>query len=841
MPTYAISGLCFRVSSVITETIGPSQKISAATYEVSKILRQNSCGSNGPPTSARLAFPSSPDALSLLLERLCTSAPRCLARNPMAFAALAAGAGILFAQFRPPVFLLGVLLLPMLFPWPQGRRSLGWLLLTTLLFAGLHRTASLPRERLSSVLAQARSQSIPVRFSGTVEAELPGGGFRFHLATLTQGSTTLPVDNVIRLQVPSRRILPGDRLTGTGRLSAPPKPRNPGESSPQNAGEARIDAASFHQLQVVGVSLPFRATLFANHCREWIAEAITHGIPPGSDSSALIQAMVLGIRDAASRDLKEVFRRSGAMHLFSVSGLHVAIFASVIWALMRPFRVSRVHTVLIIAGAAFFYAFLTGLSPPAVRAAVMLSVVLFGFALRREPRILNSLGFAAILLLAVDTRQLFDIGFQLSFAVMAAIALLSPPFEQLFRRFTSPDPFIPHSLLAQRQRKWENIANYVGSLVSVSLAAWIGSLPLTLWYFGNVSLISILANCALIPTSFLVMALATFSLGLNILHLPWIPTLVNQLNGLCANLLLALASFFAHLPGAAIELTPISRALSNSSRAEASLIVFDIQQSCAPQAIVLPEQSGRPNPPVWLVDPGDVHGYARTVRPWLQEQRVRELEGLFLTHGDNQHVGAVPACLRDFTVHRTLFGHLGGRSPSWNQSHRQSLQPGQVRLDLNAGNRLELAENITIRVLFPPPDFPDQALADDECLILLLEWDGWRVLSLSDSGFVAEKWLLEHNPGLRCDVVIRSQHRCDSAGFPEFLHRLRSRCVISTNCRFPSSERIGEQARDQIASLGIALFDQEQTGAVTLTPGSDRLVIRPYLGAEPLILYRKSS
>lgn len=756
----------------------------------------------------------------------------------MTFAALAAMAGILLAQLGPPFALLTACVLPLFVPRRPARQLPGWLALVTLGFAMLHRVACLPDQQLAGILAQSTSPSIPIRFSGVVLDIADREGFPFHLATLTQGQTIIPAHNRVRLQVATQRLHPGDRLTGSGRLSAIPGPRNPGEPAQDSDFRAIISVASFHQLHIEGVSLRSRAEQFASLCRAWIGDAITRGIPPGNDAAGLIQAMVLGERGETSRETVEAFRKSGAMHLFSVSGLHVAIFASVIWALLRPFPISRAHSVLIIAAAAFFYAFVTGLSPPAVRAAAMLTVVLSGFALRRQARILNSLGLAAILILAANTRQLFDIGFQLSFSVMAAIALLGPRFERFCGTHLAPDPFIPRSLALRHRRPWESPAQHLAGLMSVSLAAWIGALPLTLWYFGQLSLVSIPANCVLIPVSFLVMAGATSSLGLTILHLPGLPLAINRLTGWCAALLQGLASFFAHLPGATVELTPLEIAFSGLPQAQPSLIVFDLRQSCAAQAIVLPAAADAPDLPVWLIDPGDYRSYATHVRPWIRAQGIHELEGLVLTHGDSQHVDAARFCLRDFAIRRLVFSPHGGRSSTWRQLHQQPLTPNQIRMELATGSHLNLAPELNLRVLFPPPGFPDQALADDECLVLLLEWHGWRILSLADSGFTTEKWLLEHQPDLRCDVLIRSPHCRDASTLPEFLNAVCPKCVISTNYSFPPSERIPDSLRAELAARDIRLFDLAGTGAVTLRPGPDELILEPYLGGKPEVIVR---
>ena len=90
------------------------------------------------------------------------------------------------------------------------------------------------------------------------------------------------------------------------------------------------------------------------------------------------------------------------MHVFAVSGLHVGIVLAFLWGLLRWLGVPRRYAVIVLIPAILFYATVTGLRPSAVRAAIMGSVVLLGFVAERKPRLLNSLAFAALLILALD-------------------------------------------------------------------------------------------------------------------------------------------------------------------------------------------------------------------------------------------------------------------------------------------------------------------------------------------------------------------------------------------------------------------------------------------------------
>ena len=108
---------------------------------------------------------------------------------------------------------------------------------------------------------------------------------------------------------------------------------------------------------------------------------------------------------------------------------------------------SRSSVVLLLIPSLFFYAFVTGWRPSAVRAATMASIFLAGFVFDRESRLLNSLGAAALAILAFHTNQLFLPGFQLSFLVLLSIVLLTKPIQRPFLGWLFPDPFMPVVLL----------------------------------------------------------------------------------------------------------------------------------------------------------------------------------------------------------------------------------------------------------------------------------------------------------------------------------------------------------------------------------------------------------
>src|SRR4029453_15323233 len=188
------------------------------------------------------------------------------------------------------------------------------------------------------------------------------------------------------------------------------------------------------------------------------------------------------------------FQQTGTIHLFAVAGLHVGIVAALFWLLATNARLSPKWAAAFIIPSLFFYAAITGLHVPSVRAAVMASILVGGLFFERKVFVLNSLAAAAFFLLCWNTNELFSTGFQLSFAVVGAIILFADPFAEFLQRWTAPDPFLPRSLLRGPRRRMHAAFEWLCRGAGVSLAAWIGSLPLLSGFFTLVTAISLLAN-----------------------------------------------------------------------------------------------------------------------------------------------------------------------------------------------------------------------------------------------------------------------------------------------------------------------------------------------------------
>jgi ComEC/Rec2-related protein len=485
-------------------------------------------------------------------------------------------------------------------------------------------------------------------------------------------------------------------------------------------------------------------------------------------------------------------------------------------------RLPRKRAAVVIIPSLFFYAAVTGLHIPALRAAVMASILVGSYFFERRVFLPNSLAAAAFFILCCNTNELFSTGFQLSFAVVGAIVLFVDPFFRLFQRRAAPDAFLPQSLVRGPRRWMHSSYEWLCGGASVSLAAWIGSLPLILWYFHLVTPISLLANLVVVPIAFFVLAVALLSLMTTPL-LPWIALVFNNANWTLATLVIGIVHLFARIPGGHFYVGEPDW----GNRTSAKMTVLDLGAGAAVHV--------RVNGQDWLVDCGSERTYKRIVREYLHWAGVNRLTGLLLTHGDSQHIGGVMQLLSDFPRVRLIDNPAPDRSLIHRRLSRivSGLEGGERKpAELTAGDIFHLSRDTLAQVLFPPRGFAG-ATADDQALVIqLLVAPETLVLFMSDNGAETERALLSDGSDLRSDILVKGQHYSGISGSAPFLDAVRPRLIIATSREFPEHERISEQWAELLSARGIKLFRQDETGAVELKFSGDEWSARAHLTGE---------
>jgi len=285
--------------------------------------------------------------------------------------------------------------------------------------------------------------------------------------------------------------------------------------------------------------------------RRAVADYLATGIAEFPQQVGLLHALILGYRQDLPSDVKSNFAWTGTLHIIAISGSHVVVVAGILIFVLQAFGVSRVYWGLFLGPLLIVYTVAIGMPASAVRAAVMATIYFSAPLLRRKPDILSSLAFAAIVILAFDPGQLFDLGFILSFVCVLGLIILCPLIDRPLLKLLEPDP-----LRLQPETKWitllRDIGRYCVSLFAMAVAGWLISTPLTAYYFGRFSLIALPANLAIIPLAALILVSGFLSLVLGPCLLLF-ADIFNHANLALVSIMLRGMDFMAHIPYGSVE------------------------------------------------------------------------------------------------------------------------------------------------------------------------------------------------------------------------------------------------------------------------------------------------
>ncbi len=340
--------------------------------------------------------------------------------------------------------------------------------------------------------------------------------FILRIETLSKDNETLSVKGKIRVTVAGQvpEISWGDHIAFCGRINRIKNFHNPGGFDYEKYmalkkvwGTAYVSGKAltvFHHNKDKGL---FRRIEDARGKIANLIEKSGHGKQTG-----VLKALIIGNRNSIPQDLRDTFNRAGIGHLLAISGLHIGIVAATAFLFFRCL-LSHIHFFLWRAwtkkGAVIFsvipvfvYGLLSGMSPSTQRAVIMVFLFLLAFLLESEYDPLNTLAIAAMLILVAHPPSLFSISFQLSFvAVLAIIYGLSKI------RISSG----LHSTQA-KSRRHLNVLKKLFYFILVSCFAILGTFPLVMLYFNQISLVGIFANLFIVPLiGFLVVPLGLLS------------------------------------------------------------------------------------------------------------------------------------------------------------------------------------------------------------------------------------------------------------------------------------------------------------------------------------------
>jgi competence protein ComEC len=564
-------------------------------------------------------------------------------------------------------------------------------------------------------------------------------------------------------------------------------------------------------------------------------------------SAALIKGLVLGDKSEISYETRAEFINAGIAHILAVSGLHVGYILLIFTFLFSRFNL-KLRIIATIAGLIFFL-LLTGGQPSVFRAVIMASAVLIAQLSGRSTNIYNSLAIAALVILVINPADLFNAGFQLSFAAVLSIAYFYGFFQKRIAAFNIKPLWLKKLLL----------------FVLVSISAQIGTMPLALIYFGKLSLISIVANIIAIPLAGIIVGVGILTIAVSYISI-FIASVYASANELFSwlfletahitggleygymqvrdfsildslvyfSLILPLFLFYDKLKNAAAKIIIISLIFINLIALiglddvellpdnHLSVMMIDVGQG---DAFLIKFPNGKKA----LIDAGNSNAYfdngERVIYPLLDNLGIDKVDYAFVSHMDADHTGGFFSLIKRGMIDSVY------KPPLDSLDDDDAVFENFLR---NYGVNYRYYPHGILSIggarLYALCDYADSAFIkmnrNDRSAMLVLAYGKTSFLFTGDASIKTEKIIsAKYASFLDCDVLKASHHGSRTGTSEEFLNFVKPEYTLISagiNNRFnhPSPETL-----ERLDAAGSKILRTDRAGAVLLRSDGERICV----------------
>jgi competence protein ComEC len=304
------------------------------------------------------------------------------------------------------------------------------------------------------------------------------------------------------------------------------------------------------KIEVTGTGKGFRPLAWVYSLRNRLSQAMAETLP--EPQASLAQGMILGIRGNITPELQNSFIRSGTTHILVISGSQFNIVAGILVATgLWLFGKRRYFYIWLALAAIWIYALLTGLSPPVIRSAIMVSLFLFADLLGRQKSAVTAIGFAAAVMAAITPRILGDASFQLTFLSTIGMVSVAPRLQAWGK-----------SMIAAKLGEegfLVKTANWISDSLFVTLGVTVVIWPVLVYYFGLFSIVSPIATLLVLPALPYLIFSGTLAAVFGVFALP-IGHILGWLAWLAASWMLVIINGFAKISFAAFPVGAVNPA-----------------------------------------------------------------------------------------------------------------------------------------------------------------------------------------------------------------------------------------------------------------------------------------
>jgi competence protein ComEC len=634
----------------------------------------------------------------------------------------------------------------------------------------------------------------------------------------------------------------GDEIIFNGKINIPLENTNPmlfnyKRNLLSNKIYTTVNINDYSILETERKNIPLKYRLKSKF-RERIEYIFDYNL--NEENSSLMKSIVLGEYSYLDEENISKYRDLGLAHILAVSGLHIGIIAGFLLYILSLLGIKRRANIGITLMIIWFYGYLIGFPPSLLRANIMFSIILIGQIMAEPYDAINSLFFAMFILLIINPMWIFNLGFQLSFIASFSIIYFTPKIKDIFYLYK----------------------NKLTDTLSGLLAVQVGLLPVQVYYFNKISIISILANLIIAPILSFSLIIGGIIIGLS--YFPGIfISVLRKLLDTILSIQFKLVDILYRLPFGRMKyyspsiiefvlyyvfifiLFDTIKVDKIDLKLKKIILYYSISFLLFNFLILLNDESIhihfidvgqgdgiliQTNRDNYLVDTGgnimDSFDIGKNITlPYLEKMGVNKIKGVFITHFDEDHSKSLPLLMENIEIKNILVSHEDSTNKIYNEIKNKDV-PIKI---LKENDLIYLDKNTYIKVLSPNENMIRSGFTENnKSLVFILSNYNKNILFTGDMEKEVELELaskIKEN----IDIIKVPHHGSDTSSTKELLDIIRPTTAIISVGRNNLYNHPREEVLDRYINYGTKIYRTDTMGRIKVVLNKGDIKVEPFI------------